>query len=191
MSRTTMELGAGVVLGGAALLAVSPASFSLPGLSALAVLLIGVGPLLHKGLLQTWEFLRSLSTSKKHGRIDGYNAQFGDAKSADDRNEDYANLVDSYYDLATEFYEWGWGTSFHFADRRKGENGRTFCSSVRVAQHHDEADLIILNPRTIVRGTLGMGMVRERMRGMPVVWIRGESAPLWELHWSLTAACTF
>jgi len=53
------------------------------------------------------------------------------------------------------------------------------------------SDQIILNPRTIVRGTLGTGMVRERMRGMPVVWIRGESAPLWELHWSLTAACTF
>lgn len=46
-------------------------------------------------------------------------------KSADDRNKDYANLVDSYYDLATEFYEWGWGTSFHFADKRPRRGGPT------------------------------------------------------------------
>jgi len=122
MQRTLAELGAGVVVGGAALLVVSPASFSLPGLAALTVLLIGVGPVLFKGLTQTLEFLASLSSSKKHGKIDGYNNQYDDKKSADDRNKDYANLVDSYYDLATEFYEWGWGTSFHFADRRKGES---------------------------------------------------------------------
>mmetsp|Transcript_60494 Transcript_60494/g.153401 ORF Transcript_60494/g.153401 Transcript_60494/m.153401 type:complete len:392 (+) Transcript_60494:70-1245(+) len=122
MQRTLAELGAGVVVGGAALLVVSPASFSLPGLAALTVLLIGVGPVLFKGLTQTLEFLASLSSSKKHSKIDGYNNQYDDKKSADDRNKDYANLVDSYYDLATEFYEWGWGTSFHFADRRKGES---------------------------------------------------------------------
>mmetsp|Transcript_61863 Transcript_61863/g.162035 ORF Transcript_61863/g.162035 Transcript_61863/m.162035 type:complete len:392 (+) Transcript_61863:79-1254(+) len=125
--RTMMELGAGVVVGGAVLLAISPSSFSLSGLSMLAVLLLGVGPLLYKGLMHTIEFLASLSRSKKHNKIDGYNNQYDENKSAEDRNKDYANLVDSYYDLATEFYEWGWGTSFHFADRRKGE---TFQQSI-------------------------------------------------------------
>eukprot|EP00444_Apocalathium_aciculiferum_P038479 CAMPEP_0183485620 /NCGR_PEP_ID=MMETSP0370-20130417/179519_1 /TAXON_ID=268820 /ORGANISM="Peridinium aciculiferum, Strain PAER-2" /LENGTH=411 /DNA_ID=CAMNT_0025678925 /DNA_START=74 /DNA_END=1307 /DNA_ORIENTATION=- len=125
--RTMMELGAGVVVGGAVLLAISPSSFSLSGLSMLAVLLLGVGPLLYKGLMHTIEFLASLSRSKKHNKIDGYNNQYDENKSAEDRNKDYTNLVDSYYDLATEFYEWGWGTSFHFADRRKGE---TFQQSI-------------------------------------------------------------
>ena len=27
-----------------------------------------------------------------------------------------------YYDLVTDFYEYGWGPSFHFAPRRTGES---------------------------------------------------------------------
>lgn len=33
-------------------------------------------------------------------------------------------MVQRYYDLVTGFYEWGWGQSFHFAPRRKGESLR-------------------------------------------------------------------
>jgi sterol 24-C-methyltransferase len=33
------------------------------------------------------------------------------------RKADYAILVNTYYDLSTLFYEWGWGASFHFAYR--------------------------------------------------------------------------
>jgi len=29
-----------------------------------------------------------------------------------------------YYDLATDFYEWGWGSSFHFATRQAHESFR-------------------------------------------------------------------
>jgi len=32
------------------------------------------------------------------------------------------NLVNSYYNVATAFYEWGWGSSFHFAPRKKYED---------------------------------------------------------------------
>ena len=86
------------------------------GLCAVAM----VAPICANGLKLTVRFLSSLSTSKKHGRIDGYNKlQEGD--DAGERNTEYAALVDSYYDLATEFYEWGWGACFHFADRRGGE----------------------------------------------------------------------
>ncbi|KAH8043446.1 sterol 24-C-methyltransferase [Aureococcus anophagefferens] len=82
------------------------------GLCAVAM----VAPICANGLKLTVRFLSSLSTSKKHGRIDGYNKlQEGD--DAGERNTEYAALVDSYYDLATEFYEWGWGACFHFADR--------------------------------------------------------------------------
>jgi sterol 24-C-methyltransferase len=33
-------------------------------------------------------------------------------------------MVDQYYDLATDFYEYGWGDSFHFAHRYKTESLR-------------------------------------------------------------------
>ena len=51
-------------------------------------------------------------------------------KSADAsvRNSAYAKLVNSYYELATTFYEWGWGASFHFAYRLPFES---FAESIR------------------------------------------------------------
>ncbi|XLR37427.1 hypothetical protein S83_022087 [Arachis hypogaea] len=33
-------------------------------------------------------------------------------------------MVNKYYDLATSFYEFGWGESFHFAHRWNGESLR-------------------------------------------------------------------
>lgn len=75
------------------------------------------------GVKQTVIFLSSLSTSKKHHRIGKYN-DLQEADSSEGRDADYTTLVDSYYDLATEFYEWGWGTSFHFATRFRDETFR-------------------------------------------------------------------
>ncbi len=44
-----------------------------------------------------------------------------DQSSVDDRKAQYDQLVNQYYDLVTDFYEYGWGQSFHFAPRRKRE----------------------------------------------------------------------
>jgi len=38
------------------------------------------------------------------------------------RKENYQSFVTSYYDLATDFYEFGWGQSFHFAPRHRRES---------------------------------------------------------------------
>lgn len=38
----------------------------------------------------------------------------------------------SFYNLVTDFYEYGWGQSFHFAPRRKNE---TFRESIRRAEY--------------------------------------------------------
>jgi sterol 24-C-methyltransferase len=55
--------------------------------------------------------------------IDGYNDLHDDDKtSGHERNSAYSTLVNAYYELATLFYEWGWGHSFHFAYKRKGES---------------------------------------------------------------------
>jgi len=44
------------------------------------------------------------------------------AGTADDRKANYTRMVNDYYDLATDFYEYGWGQSFHFAPRHRGES---------------------------------------------------------------------
>ncbi|GAB2289046.1 Cycloartenol-C-24-methyltransferase [Dionaea muscipula] len=43
---------------------------------------------------------------------------------AEERKTMYSDMVNKYYDLATSFYEFGWGESFHFAHRWKGESLR-------------------------------------------------------------------
>lgn len=38
------------------------------------------------------------------------------------RKQNYETLVNSFYDLVTNFYEYGWGQSFHFAPRHRWES---------------------------------------------------------------------
>jgi len=60
--------------------------------------------------------------------IDKYNNLHDDSKSGvEGRNSSYQVLVNSYYELATLFYEWGWGECFHFAYQLRGE---TFQSAI-------------------------------------------------------------
>ncbi|CAI0393814.1 unnamed protein product [Linum tenue] len=42
----------------------------------------------------------------------------------EERKSNYTDMVNKYYDLATSFYEFGWGESFHFAHRFNGESLR-------------------------------------------------------------------
>lgn len=48
-------------------------------------------------------------------RFDGKNA------TEEDRKANATTLVNEYYDLVTDFYEYGWGQAFHFAPRYAGE----------------------------------------------------------------------
>ena len=38
------------------------------------------------------------------------------------RKQRYKEMVNQYYDLVTDFYEFGWGKSFHFAPRKRNES---------------------------------------------------------------------
>eukprot|EP01084_Bolivina_argentea_P088029 158916_1 len=90
-------------------------------------------------LQATWDFLLSFAGQKTrkvevNAFIDKYNELHNDdVKTVDDRNSSYATLVDAYYELATLFYEWGWGDCFHFAVRRKYE---TFKESIRRHEYY-------------------------------------------------------
>lgn len=75
---------------------------------------------------RSWTILKAFLGQEKSRKInvnemiDGYDdLHKGDA--ADDRNDSYTTLVNSYYELATLFYEWGWGQSFHFSYQLPGE----------------------------------------------------------------------
>lgn len=50
----------------------------------------------------------------------------GSGEDSDDkvsnRRENYELVTNTYYDLATDFYEYGWGRHFHFAPRYIGES---------------------------------------------------------------------
>jgi len=73
---------------------------------------------------------------KYQARIAQYNSHFDRSltkgKGAFDEKRDEEKIkgriaqaqemTNSYYDLATEFYEYGWGQSFHFATKFKGES---------------------------------------------------------------------
>lgn len=54
------------------------------------------------------------------------------------RQKEYKTMVNSFYDLVTDFYEWGWGQSFHFAPRVHGE---TFNESIVRLEHYIAARL--------------------------------------------------
>ena len=69
----------------------------------------------------------STSTSVNAG-IDAY-SDLHRKQTADARNANYQSLVNAYYDLATVFYEWGWGSSFHFSYQHHG--GESFDESIR------------------------------------------------------------
>ncbi|CAN4080574.1 unnamed protein product [Withania somnifera] len=58
-----------------------------------------------------------LSAVDKYEKYHGY---YGGEE--EERKNNYTDMVNKYYDLCTSFYEYGWGESFHFAPRWKGES---------------------------------------------------------------------
>ena len=64
-----------------------------------------------------------------------YDRRYGGAARGglDERKTDYQNFENTYYDLVTDFYEYGWGPSFHFAPRVEGES---FAASLARHEHH-------------------------------------------------------
>jgi cyclopropane fatty-acyl-phospholipid synthase-like methyltransferase len=61
-----------------------------------------------------------------------------DEQSVDKRKKDAHSMVDTFYDLVTDFYESGWGQSFHFAPRGRTE---TFRESIVRHEHYIAAKI--------------------------------------------------
>ena len=84
--------------------------------------------------------LADLAPEEVASVVDDYNKIY-DA-GLESRKEHYRSLVNHYYDLVTDFYEYGWGQSFHFAPRKRGES---FKASLLRHQHY-LADRLKLEP---------------------------------------------
>lgn len=75
------------------------------------------------------------------------------ARDDDQVVHDQPRMVSRYYDVVTKFYEYGWGTSFHFAPRLSGEG-------LHAAQRRQEAsvaEMLSLEPGTKV-ADIGCGV---------------------------------
>ena len=49
-------------------------------------------------------------------------ADESEAEATERRRKDAVSVTNAYYDLATDFYEYGWGDAFHFAVLQPGES---------------------------------------------------------------------
>lgn len=85
--------------------------------------------------------------------IDEYN-KLHHSENVEERNAQYKSLVNAYYDLATVFYEWGWGASFHFASRYSHEN---FAESIRRHEYHLASKLNVKRSDVILDVGCGIG----------------------------------
>ncbi|KZV90503.1 delta-sterol C-methyltransferase [Exidia glandulosa HHB12029] len=88
--------------------------------------------------------LSLLADGRVNSRIANY-TQFWDQDSSQDKKEhtdnriaNYTDVINGYYDGATELYEYGWGTSFHFSRFFKGEG---FVQSLARHEHYLAAQM--------------------------------------------------
>ena len=85
-----------------------------------------------------------------------YNRRYGGAArgGANERKTDYRNFENTYYDLVTDFFEYGWSRSFHFAPRVEGES---FAASLARHEHHIALRLGLQPGMTVVDLGCGVG----------------------------------
>jgi sterol 24-C-methyltransferase len=88
----------------------------------------------------------------------------GRGTQTEDEVGDHRQLNDLYYNLVTDFFEYGWGRSFHFAPRTPGQS---FKESLALHERN-MADALNLRPNMVV-ADLGCGV------GGPLLEIAGYS----------------
>jgi len=64
----------------------------------------------------------SLKADEVKNTVHEYMDNYSDEKDVLARRSNYTTLVNQFYDIVTNFYEFGWGQSFHFAPRRAWES---------------------------------------------------------------------
>lgn len=75
-------------------------------------------------------------------------------KQSEDRKKEAPTMVDTFYNLVTDFYESGWGQSFHFAPRGKYE---TFHESILRHEYYLASCLNIQPKEKVLDAGMGIG----------------------------------
>lgn len=71
------------------------------------------------------KLIKAARTARASAEVDRVVGEFRASYLTDGRSPEGAAQAENvvrYYDLVTDFYEWGWGQSFHFAVRRPGDS---------------------------------------------------------------------
>ena len=87
------------------------------------------------------------------------------------RKIEYQNFVKLYFDLTTDFYEYGWGRSFHFAPRARNES---LAASLTRHEHHLAEKLDLDSGKVVLDLGCGIGgPLREiaRLTGARIVGV--------------------
>lgn len=98
------------------------------------------------GKIEKKEVLSAVEKYEKYHACDG--------EAEEERKANYIDMVNKYYDLATSFYEYGWGESFHFAPRWKGESLR---ESIKRHEHFLALQLGVKQGQKILDVGCGIG----------------------------------
>lgn len=74
-----------------------------------------------------FQIFRKRAAGEEHDNVEATAERFrerfdGKAASVAERKQEATTMVNEYYDLVTDFYEYGWGQAFHFAPRYQGES---------------------------------------------------------------------
>ncbi len=113
-------------------------------------------------------------------RIEDYARRYGGAAqdSLDERKTDYRNFENTYYDLVTDFFEYGWGQSFHFAPRAANES---FAASLARHEHYVAHRLGLAPGMTAVDLGCGVGgplIEIARFSGARIVGVNNNALQL-------------
>lgn len=78
--------------------------------------------------------------------VDSYLQYYDEKKGSKvaDRRQNAVDVTTKFYNVVTDFYEYGWGQSFHFNPVRKGDS---FKDAQKTHQH-----------RLALKGRIGAGM---------------------------------
>lgn len=117
-----------------------------------------------------------LQTAMPRDEVAGTAAEYRSfhAGAAEERLSGYARMVNHYYDLVTDFYEYGWGQSFHFAPRHRGES---FPASIARHEFFLSAQLGLRPGMTVIDLGCGVGgpmRAIARFSGAQVVGINNN-----------------
>ena len=84
----------------------------------------------------------------------------------DDRNQGYAELVNTYYNLATDFYEWGWGQVVRLGPASPSAHTRPQATPATPAGPRAAP----MHSRSTLRTSSRRSRSRPRSRGTSTTW---------------------